>query len=235
MEILRFNEAESTTPKRKKSSRGMIALGLVATLFGVGSALASTTIQINSGGAVDVGQGVSTVTACDSTIDIQFASALKSDKSIESGKDDVLDDAEKLDGTLKGKPKFYTDSIIFSGVDRTAYNTVTGEGCGGELFELQIYYKVPEDKSADEVVKPFTCGQLGLAGDDGKDDSDNDVGNTGIQKVICSAKGKITFEVIPDDTGSTLILALGKNKVVKTLRTALDISYFTLISRTPTA
>ena len=234
MEILRFNEAESTTPKRKKSSQGMIALGLVATLFGVGSALASTTIQINSGGAVDVGQGVSTVTACDSTIDIQFASALKSDKSIENDEPDDLTDEEKAEGKIKGKPKFYTDSIIFSGVDRTAYNTVTGEGCGGELFELQIYYNVPAAPDA-EVVKPFTCGQLGLAGDDGKEGADNTVGNTGIQNVICSAKGKITFEVIPDDTGSTLIVALGKNKVEKTLRAALDISYFTLISRTPTA
>ena len=63
MEILRFNEAASTTPQRKKSSRGMIALGLVATLFGVGSALASTTITINSDTNINVGQGVSEVTA----------------------------------------------------------------------------------------------------------------------------------------------------------------------------
>ena len=41
MEILRFDEVSTSAPKRKKSSKGYLAVGFVATLFGISSAFAN--------------------------------------------------------------------------------------------------------------------------------------------------------------------------------------------------
>ena len=81
MEILRFEEAATTAPKRNKSSKGFLTLGLVATLFGIGSAFASSTITINATNAVDLGQGVVTVSGCDSNIGFKPVTKLSSDAS----------------------------------------------------------------------------------------------------------------------------------------------------------
>ena len=65
MEILRFDESDVPAPKRKRASKGWIAVGLVATLMGVGTAFASTSIHITP---VGLGQGVTQVTACDNEV-----------------------------------------------------------------------------------------------------------------------------------------------------------------------
>ncbi|CAB4616309.1 MAG: hypothetical protein F2589_04660 [Actinobacteria bacterium] len=230
MEILRFNEAESNTPKRKKSSRGMIALGLVATLFGVGSALASSTISINSGDPINVGQGVSLVTACDedNSIDIRFGTALKGKIEILDPEEDDLSAGDKAAGKIKGKPVFFTNNIELSKVDGRENDEATGFGCGTQYFSLQVYYN--PSKGVDEIIKPYTCGQLGLRGGDNPGTDDNVYG--GISDVTCTTPGTIKFKV--DTTGSlnsTLTLPLGKQKNENTiLDKALDISYFTLVS-----
>jgi hypothetical protein len=81
MEILRFEDAGSITPQRKKSSKGMLAVGLVATLFGISSAFASSTITINTTNTVDLAQGVVQVTGCDSKIGVQPVTALTKDET----------------------------------------------------------------------------------------------------------------------------------------------------------
>lgn len=81
MEILRFDNAESITPRRKKSSKGMLAVGLVATLFGISSAFASSTITINTTNTVDLAQGVVQVTGCDSKIGVQPVTELTKDET----------------------------------------------------------------------------------------------------------------------------------------------------------
>ena len=68
MEILRFEDQGPKAPNRKKSSRGFLIVGLIATLFGISSAFASSTITINGTNAVNLGQGVVTVSGCDSSI-----------------------------------------------------------------------------------------------------------------------------------------------------------------------
>lgn len=78
MEILRFEEAPTSAPKRKKSSRGFIALGFVATLFGVSTAFASNTITINDDREISLGQGVSVFTTCDEFIGVNPVTALDS-------------------------------------------------------------------------------------------------------------------------------------------------------------
>jgi len=68
MEILRFEDQAPKAPNRKKSSRGLLVVGLIATLFGISSAFASSTIQINGGNAINLSQGVQAVTGCDPQI-----------------------------------------------------------------------------------------------------------------------------------------------------------------------
>ena len=116
MEILRFDDAGSSTPQRKKSSKGMLVVGLVATLFGISSAFASSTIQINGNAPIALGQGVTAVTACDEAIDV-------SPKTIMS--------------TKSGSPVFYLETITVTNVDtRTAS---AGVGCGTKHFDLQVF------------------------------------------------------------------------------------------------
>jgi len=134
MEILRFEEAGSPTPRRKKSSRGLIIAGLVATLFGIGSAFASTSISINSGSAVGIGSGVSLVTACDTAITVAPHSAV-------------------VTGGASG-PVFNTDNIALSNIDTTTTNASTGLGCGGQYFDLQVF------TGATTSALPYTCSQL---------------------------------------------------------------------------
>jgi hypothetical protein len=79
MEILRFEDQGPSAPHRKKSSRGFLVVGLIATLFGISSAFASSTITINTDNKVNLGQGVVTVSGCDSTIGFKPVTKLSSD------------------------------------------------------------------------------------------------------------------------------------------------------------
>ncbi len=121
MEILRFEDAGSTTPQRKKSSKGMLAVGLVATLFGISSAFATTTVAINSNQGVSLGQGVTLAAACDSEISVVPITSM----------------------TLEGDvPKFYLTTLQFKGIDvdtGTANTTPPTFGCGGKTFDVQIF------------------------------------------------------------------------------------------------
>jgi hypothetical protein len=78
MEILRFEQVPESAPQRKKSSRGFLALGLVAALFGISTAFASSTIEVNTStnGVITLGQGVTFITACDNSIGVKFNSEL---------------------------------------------------------------------------------------------------------------------------------------------------------------
>ena len=64
MEILRFEESDAPAPKKKRPSKGLLALGLVAALMGIGTAFASSTIDINTNNKVQLGQGVASTVTC---------------------------------------------------------------------------------------------------------------------------------------------------------------------------
>ena len=137
MEILRFDEAGSSTPRRKKSSRGMIIAGLIATLFGVGSAFASTTIGINGGTPVALGQGVTAVAACDSAITVKPITQMK---------------------VVSTTPTFYLETITVTDVDTgTATSGNNGVGCAGKYLNLQVFQTVSPTTSA------YTCSALNFA------------------------------------------------------------------------
>jgi len=118
MEILRFDDAGSSTPQRKKSSRGMLVVGLVATLFGISSAFASSTISINNDAPIALGQGVSYVTGCDSNITVAPHTSMVVETTT---------------------PIFYLDSIAISDVDTRTAGT-DGSGCANKTFNIQIFH-----------------------------------------------------------------------------------------------
>jgi hypothetical protein len=129
MEILRFEEATSPAPKRKKSSKGFLTLSFVAVLFGVGSAFATTTVEINSGQGVSLGQGVTLAAACDSQIDIVPITAMTLE-------------------TVEGKevPTFYMTELQIKGIDAqpTTLPDILPKvtGCGDKFFDIQIFNPV---------------------------------------------------------------------------------------------
>ena len=134
MEILRFDNAGSNSPQRKKSSKGMLVVGLVATLFGISSAFASSTITINSAAPIALGQGVTSVTACDSEIDVAAKTAMS---------------------TKSGAPVFYLESITVTNVD--TQTAVAGVGCGNKVFDLQVF-------NAASPAVAYTCDVLKNSG-----------------------------------------------------------------------
>jgi hypothetical protein len=140
MEILRFEEATSPAPKRKKSSKGYITLGFVAAVFGIGSAFATTTVEINSGDGISLGQGVTLAAACDTDIDIVPITAM------------TVEDP--------GGPTFYLTELQINGIDSQETNlgvdpAVTG--CGGQVFDIQIFNPLTD--------LPYQCIDLELFGD----------------------------------------------------------------------
>ena len=132
MEILRFDGKGSSSANGKKSSKGMLAIGLVATLFGIGSAFASSTIQINSNAPIALGQGVTAVTACDTSISITPKTSMR---------------------VVVAGPTFYLDTITVSNVDTATTSTETGLGCKDKYFDLQIF-------NSASPVAAYSCTEL---------------------------------------------------------------------------
>jgi hypothetical protein len=130
MEILRFEDAGSTTPQRKKSSKGMLAVGLVATLFGISSAFASSTITINGAAPIALGQGVTAVTACDTAIRIVPSTEM----TVETG-----------------TPTFFMTSLSINDIDAKRQDAASGLGCGGKIFDLQVF---------NSSSTPYACSEL---------------------------------------------------------------------------
>jgi hypothetical protein len=142
MEILRFEEASTTAPKRKKSSKGYLTAGFVAALFGIGTALASatTTIEINNDQGISLGQGVTLATACDTEIGVVPITEME---------------------VTGGEPIFYLTELQINDID-TELTTpadpaatppvLAKSGCGDKYFDIQIFNPVTN--------LPYTCAQL---------------------------------------------------------------------------
>jgi hypothetical protein len=207
MEILRFEEAPSDAPKRKKSSRSFLALGLVATLFGVSTAFASSTIQINGpSNLVALGQGVAAVLRCDPDVTI----TPNADLSLAT----VAPTA-----TAMPTPEFILSNIQVADVDtRDAALAVDDLGCGGKDFKMQVFHTVIQYSDAvppvatGKLETAYTCGELNLG--------TVKQGESPVDK-LCS-DGAIYFHV----TTSTEALA----KFTINLDGNSDIDFITLVS-----
>ena len=113
MEILKFDNA--ATPRRKKNNnlKSLAGLATVAAIAVLGSTLAAN-LSLNSGGAIEFGQGVSVTSACDSdgitvTPSVQFVN-------------------EASAGT------FYLSTIALTNIDLTDTTK-----CVGKTFTLNAY------------------------------------------------------------------------------------------------
>jgi hypothetical protein len=76
MEILRFDENGSRPRKSRFSAKSLTIIGIFAFIFGIGSAFATSTITVNGDNTVQLGQGITQVTACDSSINVSPVSSL---------------------------------------------------------------------------------------------------------------------------------------------------------------
>ena len=137
MEILRFDESDAPAPKRKRPSKAWLALSMVAALMGVGTAFASSTININGNNLTPLGQGVSTATTCDSRIDVTPTAGLNT----------PIEDSSTALSELK--PSFYLSSIVVSGINYATPDPETAVGCYGVDFKLQVW----KNKSVGEEGK----------------------------------------------------------------------------------
>jgi hypothetical protein len=129
MEILRFEEATTTAPKRKRSSKGYLTVAFVAALFSVGSAFATTTssININNRQPIALGQGITTFTTCDSKIAIMPTTILNGDAT-----DFVLD--KVTIGAVYGNGDDKNDYLINNGPA-----SASADGCLDAEFVIKFY------------------------------------------------------------------------------------------------
>jgi hypothetical protein len=135
MELLRFDDAVSNSPRRKKSSKGMLAVGLVATLFGISSAFASSTITINTNNTVDLAQGVVQVTGCDSKIGVQPVTELTKDET--------------------GTAIFAVTAVTIGyKYDTSTAGYIDTTECAGKALKIQFYKDIAGTPTA------LTCSQL---------------------------------------------------------------------------
>ena len=116
MEILRFDDEPTATPKRKRSSRGLLAVAFFAMVLGVGSAFASNSITINgTDPIIDLGQGVVHFNVCDSSIGATLATSLN------------MPDDRNL------KPYFYLHTLTIDGL-----NTQVNK-CSNKILNIKFY------------------------------------------------------------------------------------------------
>jgi len=114
MDILNLGGApEPSERPSKKKLKVVIGIGLLAGFMGMGSTLAAT-ITLNGGTAVEFGQGVQLVTACDNVITVTPTSQFVND-------------------TNTGQANFRLNTITLSGVDT---------GCLGKKLRITAYTNV---------------------------------------------------------------------------------------------
>ena len=201
MQILRFEEATSPAPKRKTSSKGFLTISFVAVLFGVGSAFATTTVQINGGDGISLGQGVTLAAACDNEIDIEPITEME---------------------VTAGEPIFYLTELQINDIDTELTTPADPEatppvaaksGCGDKYFDIQIFNPVTN--------LPYTCEQLSP--------TTPFTVNPGViscvdDPLVAGDENKLTFQVVKDAGESV-------DYKIEFVKAPSAISYITLVSR----
>jgi hypothetical protein len=123
MEILRFDAEPTPARKSRRPIKGVFVVGLVAATFGIGSAFATSTITVNDNNTVQLGQGVTAVTACDNAISISPLVAL---------------DPIKLDAAT---PSALPSAFGVTGIEVGAAGGDQGisGNCDGKIFKVQVF------------------------------------------------------------------------------------------------
>lgn len=205
MEILRFEDHNDSPRARRKSSRVWVSLAFFGVVLGVGSAFASSTIAINGNNKVDLGQGVSVVTACDSAIGIRAQSGINESSKV------APTPTPTASGSPTPAPTFPTLTFNLTSLTLSDLNT-TSVGCLNKELDLQIFH-------VSELTKvPYSCSDFSL--------SDVKINGTSISSDGgCDLATGSLFAKIHADSGST------SNLVFTFTSAPSDISDITVVSK----
>jgi hypothetical protein len=118
MELLKFSDSPKSS-RRGKNPAAFIGAGIMVAVMGLSSTLAGT-ISINSGSAVEFGQGIVSTAACDSSVKVTPLS--------------------EYDYTSNA---FTVSSVTISNIGFTdpanPSTNADGRGCKGQVLELRAY------------------------------------------------------------------------------------------------
>ncbi len=121
MEILRFDESTPAAPK-KRGLKSAIGISGIAALFAIGSTFAATTtIAVNGGNPIELGQGVQSLVTCDRTITVTTGQS-------------YLD----FDSSTAVDMEFALSGIVISNLNKTS-STADDSGCGGKSLVVKSY------------------------------------------------------------------------------------------------
>jgi hypothetical protein len=215
MEILRFEEATSPAPKRKKSSKGFLTISFVAVLFGVGSAFATTTVAINGGQGVSLGQGVTLAAACDERIGIVPITTME-----------LFGETEPL------APTFFLRELEINDIEAQRRTPATEtedavNGCGGQFFDIQIFNTATTPTAypcAPPAGPDFPMNSLEFDGDVKVYEVTRGDPDVEVEKIIDCDGSTLSFEIIAKDDGD-------RDYKIVFVRAPSAISYITLVSR----
>ena len=172
MEILKFDDEKSPTP-RKRSGRGAILVAFVAVALGAGTALASGTLDINgTSNQIQISQAVATTNQCDPSIDVGLETVL-SGTAFNLSKIKV----SNIDATACANK--YLKIKVYSGLTGSTDLAFCAEGGGGDSGCFD---------SGKSYVKQITSSTL-----------DFTIANPSLQIVDSTTMGRVTAEITDTD------------------------------------
>ena len=182
----------------KKKLKVIIGIGLLAGVMGMGSTLAAS-ITLNGGTAVEFGQGVQLVTACDDAITVTPTS-------------------EFVNSTTSGQANFRLNTVTLSGID---------SGCKGKTIRITAYTDVETytayTLSGNAITSPLAFGfNYGTSGD-------KFLPSNGAVARMAGCAITINATAVDTQTGTSMVCNLNGSTDDSTARTLTSTSTGTLI------
>ena len=145
MPLLNFDSKDNQTPRNRKSLKLVLGVGALVGVVALGSTLAAS-INLNDGGPVEFGQGVTQTTACDDDITVTPFSTFVNEAGAGSHKFTSLEisgidsSSEKCDGkifTIKaygdsGQLDFFSYADSANPEENVSYDTIEIANAGGD-------------------------------------------------------------------------------------------------------
>ena len=145
MPLLNFDSKDNQTPRNRKSLKLVLGVGALVGVVALGSTLAAS-INLNDGGPVEFGQGVTQTTACDDDITVTPFSTFVNEAGAGSHKFTSLEisgidsSSDKCDGkifTIKaysesGQLDFFSYADSANPEENDSYDTIEIANAGGD-------------------------------------------------------------------------------------------------------
>jgi hypothetical protein len=201
----------------KKKLKVIIGIGLLAGVMGMGSTLAAS-ITLNGGTAVEFGQGVQLVTACDDAITVTPTSEFVNDTR--TGQANFRLKTIALTGIGAGCVGKKIRLTAFTDVETYTAYTLAGSGAGNITSPLAFGYNdlVTGNKflpSADAVARMAGC-EITLATSAG---SNTDPANMSTADSKVAASVACTLNSSTDDTTARTLTSTGTGALLLTFKT----------------